>query len=130
MGQRAEGHRHEFTYSLIRSRMPVTFRQIAAKTARITLRLEDETITIVYYPNKFTQEVLAKSQAGDITDKEFFPELIKEWDIYEDDEHTVMFPIERIDEFGIAFKREVAEAIGRDLRPNPVTPQMNGNKSI
>ena len=39
-----------------------------------------------------------------------------------------MFPIERIDEFGIAFKREVAEAIGRDLRPNPVTPQMmNGN---
>ena len=108
--------------------MPVTFRQIAAKTARITLRLEDETITIVYYPNKFTQEVLAKSQAGDITDKEFFPELIKEWDIYEDDEHTVMFPIERIDEFGIAFKREVAEAIGRDLRPNPVTPQMmNGN---
>ncbi len=108
--------------------MPVTFRQIAAKTARVTLRMEDETITIVYYPNKFTAEIFAKSQAGDITDKEFFPELIKEWDIYEDEEHTVMFPVERIDEFGIAFKREVAEAIGRELRPNPVTPQMNGNK--
>src|SRR6266567_3905410 len=106
--------------------MPVTFRQIASKTARVTLHIEGVgDIAIDYYPNKFTQEILAKSQAGDITDKEFFPELIKEWDIYEDEEHTVMFPVERIDEFGIAFKREVAEAIGRDLRPNPMTPQMN-----
>ncbi len=93
--------------------MPVTFRQIAAKTARVTLRMEDETITIVYYPNKFTAEIFAKSQAGDITDKEFFPELIKEWDIYEDEEHTVMFP-----------------ALGEDMRPNTVATQMNGNKSI
>ena len=112
--------------------MPVTFRQIAAKTASVTLSLGDNTITIVYYPNKFTEEVLAKSRAGTMTDKEFFPELIKEWDIYEDEEHTVMFPVERIDEFGIAFKREVAEAIGRDILPNRIPTQMkgNGNKSI
>jgi hypothetical protein len=108
--------------------MPVTFRQIAAKTAKVTLSLEDKTITIIYYPNKYTDEIIAKSQAGEITDKEFFPLLIKEWDIYEDEEYTVMFPIERIDEFGIAFKREVAEAIARNMRPNLLTPQMNGNK--
>jgi hypothetical protein len=108
--------------------MPVTFRQIAAKTASVTLSLGDNTITIVYYPNKYTPEIVARSQAGTITDKEFFPEMIKEWDIYEDEEHTVMFPIERIDEFGIPFKRAVAEAIGRDILPNLLTPQMNGNK--
>ena len=112
--------------------MPVTFRQIAAKTASVTLSLGDNTITIVYYPNKYTAEIMARAQDGTMTDKEFFPELIKEWDIYEDEEQTVMFPVERIDEFGIAFKREVAEAIARDILPNRLTTQMNGNgnKSI
>ena len=115
--------------------MPVTFRQIAAKTAKVTLKIkgdednDDVTITIIYWPNKFTPELLARANAGELTDKEYFPTLIKSWDIVDDTvDPPVMFPLERIDEFGIAFKREVAEAIGRDMRPNPVAPQMNGNK--
>jgi hypothetical protein len=114
--------------------MPVTFRQIAAKTAKVTLKIkgdsdnDDITINIVYYPNKFTQELLARANAGEVTDKEYFPTLIKSWDVYEDEEHTVMFPLERIDEFGIPFMREVAEALARDMRPNLGAPQMNGNK--
>jgi hypothetical protein len=114
--------------------MPVTFRQIAAKTAKVTLKIkgdednDDVTITIVYWPNKFTPELLARANAGELTDKEYFPTLIKSWDVYEDEEHTVMFPLERIDEFGIAFKQQLAKALGEDIRPNLLMPQMNGNK--
>jgi hypothetical protein len=119
--------------------MPVTFRQIAAKTAKVTLRIkgdsdnDDITITIVYYPNKFTRELLEKAQAGEVTDKEYFPTLIKSWDIIDDSvDPPEMFPIERIDEFGLPFMRQIAQALGEDMRPNLLSPQMNGNgnKSI
>jgi hypothetical protein len=116
--------------------MPVTFRQIAAKTAKVTVHIEGDEdneemiFTIVYYPNRFTQELIAKAQTGDITDKEYFPTLIKSWDIYEDDEHTVMFPIERIEAFGIPFMQQLAKALGEDMLPNLGAPRMNGNKPI
>ncbi len=117
--------------------MAVTYRQIAAKTAKVTLHITgdednaDITINIVYYPNKFTQELLARAQAGEVTDKEYFPTLIKSWDILDDTvDPPVMFPIERIEEFGIPFMQALAEAIGEDMRPNTVATQMNGNKSI
>src|SRR5258708_13182122 len=44
-----------------------SYRQIAAKTAKVTLQIQgdednaDITINIVYYPNKFTQELDRKS---------------------------------------------------------------------
>ncbi len=110
-----------------------TFKQIAAKTAKLTLQIEGDednppiTVTIVYYPNKFTAEVAARANSGDISDKEYFPTLIKSWDIYEDEEETVMVPIEHIDKFGVDFKQRLARAIGEDLRPNLEKPQ-NGNK--
>ena len=104
--------------------MPVTYKQIAAKTASVTLRFGEDTITVVYYPNKFTDALVAQIQAGTLTDSDLFTELIKEWDIYEDDEHTVMFPIERVNEFGLQFKNQLGTAIGEDIRPNVPTPQM------
>ena len=110
-----------------------TFKQIAAKTAKITLHIDGDednppiTVTIVYYPNKFTAEVAARANSGDISDKEYFPTLIKSWNIYEDEEETVMTPIEHIDKFGVDFKQRLARALVEDLRPNLETPQ-NGNK--
>src|SRR6184192_3525355 len=106
-----------------------TFKQIAAKTAKLTFQYEGDeenppiTIDIVYYPNKFTSEVAARANTGDISDKEYFPTLIKSWNIYEDEEETVMVPIERIDLFGLDFKMRLARVIGEDLRPNLETPQ-------
>lgn len=113
--------------------MPVTFKQIAAKTASLTLHVGDEennTITIVYYPNLLTERVLAEMEAGITKDNDLLEKLIKSWDVYEDDEHTVMFPLSRINEFGLKFKQELGEAIGNALRPNLATAQMNGSKSI
>lgn len=107
--------------------MPVTFRQIASNTASVTLQFGADTITIVYYPNKLTDKMVAEINAGLTNDNQLLEDLIKSWDVYEDDEHTVMFPLNRINEFGIPFKQQVAEAIGQHMRPNSVTPQMTLN---
>jgi hypothetical protein len=103
--------------------MPVTFRQIANNTASVMLQLGADTITIVYYPNKLTDKLIAEINDGITKDNEMLEQLIQSWDVYEDDEHTVMFPLSRINEFGIPFKQQVGEAIGQDIRPNSVTPQ-------
>jgi hypothetical protein len=107
--------------------MPVTFNQIANNTASVTIQMKNlGPVTIVYYPNKMTDKYVADLQAGNVDDNHLLIDLIKSWDIYEDPEFTVMFPIERMDEFGYAFKVDVAMAIVDDLRPNQMTPQMNG----
>src|SRR5437879_3249359 len=107
--------------------MPVTFRQIANNTASVTLQLGADTVTIVYYPNRLTDKLIAEINDGITKDNEMLEQLIQSWDVYEDDEHTVMFPLSRVNEFGFPFKQQVAEAIGQDIRPNSVTPQKTVN---
>ena|SRR5260370_31392543 len=108
--------------------MPVTFNQIAANTATITVQIANVgPVTIQYYPNKLTDAYIADINTGNIDDNHLLIALIKSWDIYEDDELTVMFPIERISEFGYAFKMQVSQAIARDIRPEAIAPQLNGH---
>lgn len=103
--------------------MPVTFSQIAANTATVTVRLEGmDDIHIVYFPNRVTDQLIAEINAG-ISDNDLLPQLIKSWDIYEDDAMTQMFPVERINEFGLPFKVAVSEAIAEHMRPNTIASQ-------
>src|SRR6266516_5729883 len=104
--------------------MPVTFHQIASNTARVTLVYGANTITIEYYPDHLTGKMRAEIEAGATTDDQVLIQLIKSWDVYEDDEQTVMFPIERMAEFGLKFKQRVIEAIVLDYAPNMVAPQI------
>ncbi len=108
--------------------MPVTFNQIAANTASVTIQVANVgPVTIVYYPNKVTDAYIAEMNAGNVDDNHLLIALIKSWDIYEDDDFTVMFPIERIGEFGYAFKLQAIEAIGRNMRPEAIAPRLNGH---
>ncbi len=108
--------------------MPVTFHQIAANTATVTVQIANVgPVTIIYYPNKVTDAYIAELNAGSIDDNHLLIDLIKSWDIYEDDDFTVMFPIERISEFGNLFKVQVSMAIARDIRPEAIAPQLNGH---
>jgi len=109
--------------------MPVTFNQIASNTASVTIPIENVgPVTIVYYPNKMTDKYVADLQAGNVDDNTLLIDLIKSWDIYEDETFAVMVPIERINEFGYAFKVDIAMAIVNDLRPEAMAPQsMNGH---
>ena len=109
--------------------MPVTFNQIASNTASVTIPIANlGPVTIVYYPNKMTDKYVADLQAGNVDDNTLLIDLIKSWDIYEDEDMTVMVPIERINEFGYAFKVAVAMAIVNDLRPEVMAPKtLNGH---
>ncbi len=109
--------------------MPVTFNQIASNTASVTIQIENVgPVTIVYYPNKMTDKYVADLQAGNVDDNTLLIDLIKSWDIYEDETFAVMVPIERINEFGYAFKVDIAMAIVNDLRPEVMAPKtLNGH---
>ena len=107
--------------------MPVSFNQIANNTATVTIQVANlGSVTVEYYPNKLTSKYIARIEAGDVDDNRLLQDLIKSWDIYEDEDFTVMWPLERIDDFGYGFKVQVAMAIVQDLRPEVAAPQMNG----
>ena len=107
--------------------MPVSFNQIANNTASVTVQVKNlGSATIEYYPNKLTSKYVAEIEAGNVDDDHLLQDLIKSWDIYEDEDFTVMWPLERMDEFGYAFKVQVAMAIVQDIRPEAMAPQMNG----
>jgi hypothetical protein len=107
--------------------MPVTFDQIANNTADVTIQVPKlGPVTIEYYPNKITKKYAAELEAGNVDDSQLLQDLIKSWDIYVDTDFTVMWPLERMDEFGYAFKAQVAMAIVRHINPEMLTPQMNG----
>lgn len=100
--------------------MPVTFSQIANNTAVVTLPFGDDAVHITYYPNKITDKVIADLQANPDAN-EMLTEIIKSWDVMEDEDQSVMFPISRIAEFGLPFKIQVIEAIVGAMRPNSQT---------
>src|SRR5436190_23713488 len=109
--------------------MPVTFNQIASNTASVTIQIENVgPVTIVYYPNKMTDKYVADLQAGNVDDNHLLIDLIKSWDIYEDEDFTVMVLLERMDEFSYAFKVQVAMAIVNGLRSVAMESQsLNGH---
>ena len=112
--------------------MPVTFQQIAENTASVTIPIKNlGTVTVEYFPNKITDKMAAEIQAGNVDDNQLLINLIKSWDIYVDTDFTEMWPLERMDEFGYAFKVQVAMAIIEDIRPEAMASQMqalNGSR--
>lgn len=105
--------------------MPVTFNQIANNTASVTIQVKNlGPVTVEYYPNKLSKTYVAKIEAGDVDDSQLLIDLIKSWDIYVDTDFTEMWPLERMDEFGYAFKEQVAMAIVEDIRPEAMASQL------
>lgn len=117
--------------------MPISIKKIAGKVASVTFQAgetPDETLTVQYYPGLLTEKVFATLQGfGEQTDiKAGFEEfnqtlvsLIKSWDLYEDDEQTIMFPIDaaRFAELPFELRMQVVDAIMRDMRPQAQTSQ-------
>jgi hypothetical protein len=101
--------------------MPVSFSEIAAGTAKVTVQTSAGPVVVEYYPNKITDKLMAEMQATNDANPAFI-EFIKSWDIYDKDP-SVMFPIERIAEFGIPFQVAVMRAVMSDIRPNQIAPQ-------
>ncbi len=120
--------------------MPLSLSQIANNTASVTLHYGDSTITIIYFPGRVTEKSIAHMQSFATMDEstlvsgfagfnEMLAHLVKSWDFYEDDEHTVMIPLEpdRLSELPVGFRMDVISAIMGDIRPEVMAPQLNGH---
>ena len=116
--------------------MPVSLAKIASNTASVTFQVGEDTVTIVYYPSRVTERTFAQLQAfsrmneatmgstfGDFN--EMLAKLIKSWDVYEDEEQQVMFPLdaERLSELPLVFRSEIMRAIMGDIRPEAFASQ-------
>ena|SRR5258708_16651070 len=122
--------------------MPVQFSQIARKTATVEVTggtLGDDRITVVYYPGRITDNLLASVQqlstleTGDVSGinglfslNDVLAEIIKSWDLLDGEEHFPLDP-KRLKELPVPFKVEVLFAIMNELRPEAMAPQMNGS---
>lgn len=118
--------------------MPVSFNHIITNAAEVTFSWQEDTITIAYYPGKITEKTIAELKtlanmkqdiesvvAGYTALNAVLVQLIKTWDVYEDEEQTVIFPItmERLPELPLLFRAAVAKAILGDLRPEALASQ-------
>jgi hypothetical protein len=116
--------------------MGISLVKIAANIASVTLVVGDDTVTVAYYPGRVTEKVYSQLQAfSSLTNEnvmaefqhfnEMLAHLIKEWDVYEDEEQTVMFPIDpaRFSELPLSFRVQVLQAIMGDIRPETIAPQ-------
>ena len=121
--------------------MPVTLNEIASNTASVTIPVGEKTVTVVYYPGRITEKAMAQmrvfstmnadnAEAAYAGFNDMLARIIKSWDIFEDDEQTVMFPLEpdRLSEVPIQFRIQVENAIVQDIfPPEVVEPQLNGH---
>lgn len=120
--------------------MALTLSKIASNTASVTISVGEETVTVVYYPGRITEKAMAQLQVFSTMDEsnamagyagfnEMLARIIKSWDVYEDDEQTVMVELvpDRLSELPIMFRIQVVNAIVTDVYPpEAVAPQMNG----
>jgi hypothetical protein len=116
--------------------MPISFNQITANVASVTLHYGGQDVTIVYYPARITEKTFAELQswnqvsAENVIDKfgelnDLLASLMKSWDVYEDDAQSQMFPLasDRLSELPIMFRMAVLQAIMGDMRPETIAPQ-------
>lgn len=120
--------------------MPISFTQIANNTASVTLYVGEQSVTVVYYPGRITERTIAILASFGTMDADslaanykalntMFTELIKRWDVYEDEAQTIMFPLEaeRLAELPVSFRMAVINAIMEDLRPEAMASQVSLN---
>ena len=128
--------------------MPVSVGQIACNTAEIKIPAGDDFVTIKYAPGQITEETfqqlislsrLSNVDEGNIGEigtifqslNEMLVDLIKEWDLTELDEKTMVpLTVERLSgkekgkpKIPLMFRMQIAGAIVGDIRPNQLAPQ-------
>lgn len=118
--------------------MPVSLAKIAADIAKVTLYVNDDSLTVYYYPSKITDETIAlggvfldlNSVQGAMSAMESLNSLlcglIQSWDLFEDEEQTTMVPVtpERLKSIPTLLKGKIIGAIMSDIRPEGGMPQI------
>ncbi|SRR6266705_580614 len=118
--------------------MPLSHSQVQKDEATVSIPMLGEMLNIVYYPSRMTDDVFIKfaeietvktinDAKGALTSmNEMLAGMIKSWDFYEDDEQTVMWPLEpaMLAKVDMTFKLKCLFAIMRHVRPEAQVPQI------
>ncbi len=115
--------------------MPITLAKIASNTATVSFAYGTDSVNIVYYPGRVTEKSIAVLNSFDNMDakglaegfatfNETLAHLIKSWDVFDDMEQTIMFPLDpaRLAELPVAFRVQVLSVILGDIRPEMIAP--------
>ena len=116
--------------------MPITLAKIASNVSSVTLQFGEDTVTVHYYPGRVTEKLFAELNAfSSMTEETMMPSfkafnetlsnLIKSWDVYEDEAETIMYPLDpvRLAELPMMFRIQIVSAITSDIRPESLAPQ-------
>lgn len=103
--------------------MSLTLSKLSKNRASLTFGYRGESVTITYRPDSLDNKTIADLDGDIETFSTALPAVVESWDVYEDDEQTIMFPVDRASELGLSFKLAVMQAIMRDIRPEQTAPQ-------
>lgn len=117
--------------------MPLSYSQVQKDVADVVVPMYGGELNIKYYPSKMTDDVfikfieLQKVKGADAAKdaisnmNTMLSDLIKEWDFFEDDEQTKMWPTtpEGLSRIDITFKVKCLTAIVSHVRPEEVPGQ-------
>ena len=111
--------------------MALSLNQVATNEASVTFPYAGDTLTIVYYPSRISDKMLrslskvrAEGDVHEILDgigslNEVLSKIVKSWDLYKDDEQTIMWPLDAdsLSELPVVFKQDVFMEISKDMSP-------------
>src|SRR5947209_5832787 len=101
--------------------MPVTASEMGRNEATTTVMWGDEEVHLTFYPGKITEAAIDHLNGAWEENSRTLVDLIKSWDVLNDD--GSMFPLdpERIQTLALPFRVDVTRAIIRYIRPEART---------
>jgi hypothetical protein len=118
--------------------MPVSLAKIVSNSSTVEVAWGDDVVSVTYFPGKITEKTMAEMRvlssmkqdtesviAGYTALNTVLIQLIKEWDVFEDDKMTVPYPLtqHKLSELPLFFRVAVIKAILGDFRPEALAPQ-------
>lgn len=101
--------------------MPITASKMAANEASVTITggaLGNDSLTIVYYPNKLTAKAIVQLDQVLEGTQQTLSEVIKSWDLLADDGSMYPLDPESIAALGLPVLLLISKKIVEDMRPN------------
>lgn len=98
--------------------MPLKASNMSSNIAECEVQEGSDTVTVVFYPNKITNKIINQLDENVEGIDQSLCDVIKSWDVLEDDGSMTPLTPKRLAELSIPFKIKVARAVVRTVRPN------------
>jgi hypothetical protein len=98
--------------------LTLTVSQLAANEANLALTIAGDTLNLVYFPNRVSTKSLTQLDNGLDGMNATLAEIIKSWDLLQDDGSMYPLDADSLAALGINLLLQVAKGIVGDIRPN------------